>query len=113
MDGAGGVDIALTVGPHRTQKPLGRHDWAAFLRLLRRHQLAVVDADRLEDAVVGLKPLPTLRRSRQRQPAGHVKADRLAGFPFDLGQKVDGIGLKRGHVRVGIERVNATRRVPA
>ena len=59
-----------------------------------------------------LQPLPALRGGGDMDAAGHVHADRLAGFGFDLFQEVDRIGLENRHVGVGVERVKAAGRVP-
>ena len=45
-------------------------------------------------------------------PASHVHADRLTRLRLDLPEEVDRVGLKDRHVRVGVERVKAARRVP-
>ena len=107
-----GVDVALAVGPHASEHAVDVDDRAAGLDLLGRHQPDVVDADRLEAAIRRLKPLPALRRRRDMDAAGHVHADRLAGFRFDLLQKVDRVGLQDRHVGVGVERVEAAGGVP-
>ncbi len=44
--------------------------------------------------------------------AGHVHADRLAGFGFDLLQKVDRVGLEERHIGIGVESVKAAGGVP-
>ena len=44
--------------------------------------------------------------------AGHVHADRLARFGFDVLQEVDRVGLEERHVGVGVEGVEAAGGVP-
>ena len=51
MNGSGGVDVALTVRPQSADDPGDVHDRALLSDLLRRHQVAVLDADGLEDPV--------------------------------------------------------------
>ena len=92
--------------------PVDVDDRAAGLDLLRRHQADVVDADRLEAAIGRLQPLPALRRRGDMDAAGHVHADRLARFGFDLLQEVDRVGLQDRHVGVGVEGVEAAGGVP-
>ncbi len=111
-DRASGVDIALAVGPHAADHPLDIDDGAEGLDLLRRHQPHIVDADRLEAAVVGLKPFPALRGGGDVHAAGHVHADRLARFGFDLLEEVDRIGLQNRHVGIGVQGVKAAGCVP-
>src|SRR5208282_2091332 len=77
-DRARGVNIALAVGPHAPEYVFHADDGAAGLDFLWRHQADVLDADRLEAAIRGLKPLPALRRRSDMNAAGHVHADRLA-----------------------------------
>ena len=74
---AGCVDIAFAVGPHRAEHTIGRHDRAALLRFLGRQQFAIIDADRLEDAVIRLQPFPAVGRAGQCQAARHVQPDVL------------------------------------
>jgi hypothetical protein len=113
MHRAGGVEIALAVGPHAAEEALGRHDRVQLSGLLGGDEAAIVDADGLEHPVGRLQPFPAVGRSGHRQAAGHVQADILTRFLLDLGQKVDRVGLKRGHVGVRIQRVKPARRVPA
>ena len=80
--------------------------------LLGRHETHIFDADRLEPAVGRLQPFPALRRRGDVDAACHVHADRLAGLRFDFLQEVDRVGLQDRHVRVGVERVEAARRMP-
>ena len=42
-----------------------------------------------------------------------MHANRLAAFLFDLAKKIDGIGLKRRDVRISIQRMYPTSRMPA
>ena len=107
-----GVDITLAVRPHAAEHALHADDRAAGLDFLRRHQADVVDADRLKAAIRRLQPLPALRRGSDVNAAGHVHADRLAGFGFDLLQEVDRIGLQNRHVGIGVESVKAAGGVP-
>ena len=109
---AGGVDVAFPVGPQAADHAIDIHDRAAFPDLRRRHQVAVLDADGLEDAVGALEPFPARRRRGDRDPPCHVQPDILARFRPDLAQQVDGVGLERRHVRVGVERMDAAGRVP-
>ena len=78
LDGAGGVDVTFAVGPHGAKDTISRHDRTALLRLLGRDQLAVVDADRLEDTIVGLEPFPAFWRASKGEAAGHMEVDVLA-----------------------------------
>ena len=112
VDGPGGVDIALPVGPQAADHTVDIHDRAAFPDLRRRHQVAILDADGLEDPIGALQPFPARRGGGDRDAAGHVQADIVAGFRSDLAQQVDGIGLERGHVRIGVERMDAAGGVP-
>ena len=84
MHGAGRVEIALAVGPHGTEDAVRRHDRATLPGLFRRDQLAIVDADRLEDAVGRLQPFPAFGRPGKGQASGHVHADVLSRFLLDL-----------------------------
>ena len=112
MDGAGGVEVALAVRPQPADDAGDVHDGALRADLIGGHEVAVLDSDGLEDPVRRLQPLPPRRRRCDRDPTGHVQSDVLAGLLLDLGQEVDGVGLQRGHVRVGVERVHAARGVP-
>ena len=112
VHGAGRVDIPLAVGPHRAKDTFGGHDRVQPSRLFRRDKAAIVDADGLEDAIGRLQPFPAVGRARQRQAARHVQPDILPRFLLDRGQQVDRVGLQRRHVRIGVERMNAPRRVP-
>ena len=107
-----GVDIALAVRPHAPEHAFDVDDRAAGLDLLRRHQANIVDADRLEAAIGRLKPLPAFGRRGDMNAAGHVHADRLARFGFDVPQEVDRVGLQERHVGVGVEGVEAAGGVP-
>ena len=42
----------------------------------------------------------------------HMHADRLTRFLLDLLEEVDRVGLQNGHVRIGVQRVKAARRMP-
>ena len=106
------VDVALAVGPHAAEHALDIDDGAAGLDFLRRHQPNVLDADRLEAAIRRLQPFPALRRGSHVNAAGHVHADRLAGFGLHLLQEVDRIGLEERHVGIGVERVEIAGGVP-
>ncbi len=44
--------------------------------------------------------------------AGHMHADRLAGFGLDFLQKVDRVGLEKRHVGVGVESMKAAGGMP-
>ena len=54
-----GVDIPLAIRPEPADHALDVHDRTFCLDLIGRHQVTILDADRLKDAVGGLQPLPT------------------------------------------------------
>ncbi len=112
VNGAGGIHIAFAVRPQPAEHALDIDDRALVADLLGRHQVAVLDADGLEDPIRRLQPLPARRRGSEGDAAGHVQADGLAGLALDLREQVDGVGLQPRHVRVRVERVDAARRVP-
>ena len=84
MNRAGGIQIAFPVSPHTAQQPIGRHNRIQLCRFFRGDQMAIINADRLKDAVGRLQPFPPVRRARHGQPASHMQADILAAFFFNL-----------------------------
>ena len=112
MNRAGSVQIAFPVCPHTAQQPVGRHNRVQFGSLLRGDQMAIINTDRLKDAVGRLQPFPPVRRASHRQPAGHMQADILAAFFLNLLQQVNGIGLQACDIGVGIQRMNTARCMP-
>jgi hypothetical protein len=113
MNHARRVDIAFAVGIHAADDPFGADDRSPLPDLVDADQLDIVDAHRLEDTIGSLQPFPALGRAGDAEPAGHVHPDALAGFPLDLGQEVDRIGLEGGDVRVGVQGMEAAGGVPA
>ena len=113
VDDAGRVDVAFALGVEAAEHAVGVEDGAALLDLVDADQMHVVDAHGLEDPVGGFQPFPALGRGGHRNAAGHVHADVLAGFLLDLRKQVDRVGLQCRDVGIGIQRVEAARRVPA
>ena len=109
----GGIHIAFTVGPQPAKDSIRRQHRAHCAGFLGRHKAYILDADALIDAVGRLQPFPAVRRAGKRQPAGHMHADRLPAFLLDLAKKVDGVGLKRGNIGVGVQRMNPAGGMPA
>ena len=112
MDHAGGVDMALTLVMEPAQHARDVDHRQHLLDLFRADQPAAFDAHGLEHPVGVLQPFPALRRGGEVDPAGHVQADVLARLGLDLRQQVDGVGLQRGDVGVGVQGMDAARRVP-
>ena len=99
---AGGVDITFSIRPHAAQQAVSRHHRAQLAGFLGGHEANVFDAYALEGTVCGLQPLPAIRRPGHGQAPGHVHAHGLAALFLDFRQQVDGVGLKRGDVGVGV-----------
>ena len=109
----GGVDIAFTVGPQPAKDAICRQYRTHLTGFFRGHKPDILDADALIDAVGRLQPFPAIRRTGQRQASGHMHANRLAAFLFNFAEKVNRVGLQRRNVRIGIQRMDTARRMPA
>ena len=107
-----GIDITLAVAPEPAEDTADIHDGTFVLDVLRRHQVAVFDTDSLENPVGRLQPFPSRRCGGDRDAARHTETDILAGLGLNLGQEIDGIGLKSSHIRVGVKRVHPAGRMP-
>ena len=96
-DRAGGVDMALAIGPHAAEHAFDIDDRAERLDLVGRDQPDVLDADRLEAAIVAPAAIPSAPGAEAIcMPPVTVHADRLPRLGFDLLQEVDRIGLQTG-----------------
>ena len=108
---AGGVDVALVGVPHGADEELLVEDRVDLLRLGHRDQLGLhTQVPAL--GVRGLQPVGPLRRVGKHDAAGDVDAAVLARDLFDLLVQLDRVLLQLGDVRVAVERVHATGRVP-
>ena len=74
--------------------------------------MAILDTDGLKNAVGGLQPFPAGRCRGDRNTAGHAEANVLPGLGLDLGQQVDGIGLKSRHIGIGIQGMHSAGGMP-
>ena len=83
-----------------------------LLDLRGRDEVHGVDAERLVDRPLRLQPLPALGGAGDAHAAGQVQPARAPGLGLELGVEVDRVRLQRRDVRVGVERVEARRRVP-
>ena len=63
--------------------------------------------------VISLEYFPMIPSDYPFRAPGHMQTDVVAAFLLDLGQQINRVGLKRRHVRVGVERMNASGGVPA
>ena len=104
---AGGVEVPVQRIVERTQNALGIGDRADLGDLFgpdnlgRKTHMAVLGALSLEK----IQPLGRIGNGQptdMMQPAGH------AGDFLKLAVEADGVALQRGHVGIGIERVEAT-----
>ena len=82
---AGRIHVTLAVAPQPTDHTGGIHDRALVLDFPGCHQVAVFNADGLEDAVGRLQPFPPPWCRGDGDATGHAKANVLSGFGLDLG----------------------------
>ena len=84
MHGSRGIHIALTITPEPPQNTRNIHDGTFLFDVLRRHQVAVLDPNGLENPVRRLQPFPAGRRRGDCDPSRHAEADVLTGFGLNL-----------------------------
>ena len=108
---AGRVDVALVSVPHRADEILLVEDRMDLFGLSDRDQLGV-HAEVTALGVGGFQPVITLRCVGEHDAAGDVNATVPTGHLLDLFVELDRVLLQLGDVRVTVERVHATGRMP-
>ena len=81
---AGGIDVSLTITPKSPENTRDIHNRALVFNLLRAHQVAVFNPDRLENSIGRLQPLPTSGCGRHGNAARHTETDILSGLSLNL-----------------------------
>ncbi len=107
----GRIDMTLDRVVQRADEVLVLHEREQRLRLLRTDQLEL----HAEVAAAGLGHPQEVHADLgvgEHQPTGQVDAAVLAGDALELLVELDRVLLQLRHVRVAVERVHATGRVP-
>ena len=111
LRGAGGVEVAVQGIVERAEHPGGAGDRREPRDLLRPHDLGVEPHVAMLGPL-GLEEVEAVAVRGEGEPADVVQPAGLAGERFELAVEADGVALQRGHVGVGVQGVEAARRVP-
>ena len=111
VGGAGGVQVAVEGVPEGAQHAL-RVDDGRARRDLRGADDLGLQAHVAVLGPLGLQLVQALGRVGEGQAADVVQAAGLAADLLQLLVEADGVALERGHVGVGVQGVEAARRVP-
>ena len=107
-----GVDVALDRVPHRSEEVLRVEQREQFLGLPRRDHLELVHAEVPTAGDGHAQPVHPVAVGGEGDATGQVDRAVLPRAFLDLAVELHGVLLELGHVRVAVEGVHPTGRVP-